>query len=243
MHQKFFTALFLIFSSSLYVFGQDVITILSEEFQEFTGTVDMSIEIDDVIINFDVTDAEYSSIDFEESFSFAGSIEFDFSNLENIDSVYLDYRHNCIQCFEVEFENANGEIIAAEDLSFNGELVYDEDVPLAKLTMGGLIAIRFEELRVYMNGVSSSITTDINARQLSILPNPTSNAIQISAPFDLETFSGTVINAAGQTVQSFQALRNNDIIRLDELGESGLYFIRLFNDEEGLMYNSKVILR
>jgi len=217
--------------------GQETHDISSDFFEDFSGSYDTTFVVDPIGIDLIVEDSEYSELNFEFAFGFDdGFLGFDLSNIDNIDSVLLDYSHLCIgqtDCFAIKVIQQSGEELIFDDLSTNtsgnSPFVYNDVEPISYIELSGFINIRFRELIVYVGGEATGFS-HVSDSKIEVFPNPTKGLVYInhlSQEAGIEGFK--VVNQNGKNLLNQRITGQSGTLDLNELGGPGIYFIRFYN--------------
>ena len=114
---KYSYILFLAFFSISLSQAQADLVINGNDLGDFPGNnIDTTFEIESVSISLEAY-STWEEIN-ETEFWYSGTLYFDLSELESIDSVFLDYVHACFTCFDITFYKTNGDSIYIENPHF-----------------------------------------------------------------------------------------------------------------------------
>jgi hypothetical protein len=110
----------------------------------------------------------------------------------------------------------------------SGETGNDSDGDEIPYVAGGQVATVFAAEAEYNFTITSVKNKFEQSANLSIYPNPVSDQATISFNYkDFTSFSVSVMNIAGQKVQSMDSNRNRNIIWNTRELNNGIYFVRL----------------
>ncbi|QSS97293.1 alpha-amylase family glycosyl hydrolase [Psychroflexus sp. ALD_RP9] len=81
------------------------------------------------------------------------------------------------------------------------------------------------EFRIYGNAPSTLSNNQFNKKEITLYPNPTSNAFKLS----VNAKTVKIYNTLGKEVKSFEAVNAHQILNISEL-ETGLFFVQITNE-------------
>ena len=93
------------------------------------------------------------------------------------------------------------------------------------------------EFRIYGNAPSTLSNNQFNKKEITLYPNPTSNAFKLS----VNAKTVKIYNTLGKEVKSFEAVNAHQILNISEL-KTGLFFVQI-TDESDVKETLKLIKR